>query len=484
MKDGEEVSTVAAKPKSLGELIQYHRLNKNISLSKLQEAVGLDKGSLSRIERGEVKRPDFHILLSIAAALDIPHHDIVELYIEIGHKSEVIFSIFQHELATLEHPLLICKIAAKFLESPSEDSYDLVEKLYRTIESIENSAIQLSLYHLIIDYSRSHGIMPYIAKGLYRKYMIERNDFSRLKETYQSGKNVLDYVNFLSDKEKIIAHYSLAVHAYNLLLYEDCIKLCSYVLENDAPLGEYKANAIFSIACSYHYLGQYKKSQSYLDEYSKFPFSYVPDNAKLMTGITNGKLGHTELAISQLQEYLENPSDYNLIYAVTELFNLYLYRNDFVSAEKLLKYEDSMLKSINDECTTPFKRSRLAYFYLLKGIMMFNTRRCEEAFNCFIESTCEYMDIGVHDKALVSLLHIQQSVIDNNPLPKSELVQKINSLHEQLCKKASRDPDLVSKMVAALSWARIEIPDWLMTMSMTMSTSGITIQELPGFRAK
>lgn len=435
MKDGEEASTVAAKPKSLGELIQYHRLNKNISLSKLQEAVGLDKGSLSRIERGEVKRPDFHILLSIAAALDIPHHDIVELYIEIGHKSEVIFSIFQHELATLEHPLLIRKIAAKFLESPSEDSYDLVEKLYRTIESIENSAIQLSLYHLIIDYSRSHGIMPYIAKGLYRKYMIERNDFSRLKETYQSGKNVLDYVNFLSDKEKIIAHYSLAVHAYNLLLYEDCIKLCSYVLENDAPLGEYKANAIFSIACSYHYLGQYKKSQSYLNEYSKFPFSYVPDNAKLMTGITNGKLGHTELAISQLQEYLDSPSAYNLIYAVTELFHLYLSIHDFTSAVELLKHEDSMLESINDKCTTPFKKSRLAYFYLLKGNLILNTQLCEDAFDCFIESARKYMDIGMYDKAIVSLLYINQAIMKDSALFTIEVVKKLDSLHHQLIKK-------------------------------------------------
>ncbi|MCY9581886.1 helix-turn-helix domain-containing protein [Paenibacillus alvei] len=482
MKDGEEVSTVAAKPKSLGELIQYHRLNKNISLSKLQEAVGLDKGSLSRIERGEVKRPDFHILLSIAAALDIPHHDIVELYIEIGHKSEVIFSIFQHELATLEHPLLICKIAAKFLESPSEDSYDLVEKLYRTIDSIENSAIQLSLYHLIIDYSRSHGIMPYIAKGLYRKYMIERNDFSRLKETYQSGKNVLDYVNFLSDKEKILLYYGLSVHAYSLIDYEDAIRFGEYVVKNGT--GESQANATHNVCNAYYHLGDFVACRSYLEKYSQYPYPFVADNVCLMNGYINGKTGNIELAISQFNAYLMDSSSYNLIHAVTELFHLYLSIHDFVSAENLLKYEDSMLESINNEYTTPFKRSRLAYFYLLKGIMMFNTRRCEEAFNCFIESTCEYMDIGVYDKALVSLLHIQQSVIDNNPLPKSELVQKINSLHEQLCKKASRDPDLVSKMMAALSWARIEIPDWLMTMSITMSTSGITIPELPGFRAK
>ncbi|WP_353961265.1 helix-turn-helix transcriptional regulator [Paenibacillus sp. S-12] len=60
---------VTAKPATLGELIQYHRQRKNISLSKLQELVGLDKGNLSRIENGEVKRPNFNIIESIAAPL-------------------------------------------------------------------------------------------------------------------------------------------------------------------------------------------------------------------------------------------------------------------------------------------------------------------------------------------------------------------------------------------------------------------------------
>ncbi|MGG3838664.1 hypothetical protein ABEV00_16785 [Paenibacillus thiaminolyticus] len=69
----------------------------------------MTKGSLSRIENGEVKRPDFQSILSIASVLEIPHNDIVEQYIEIGHKSEVIYAILKNELATLEHPSLITK---------------------------------------------------------------------------------------------------------------------------------------------------------------------------------------------------------------------------------------------------------------------------------------------------------------------------------------------------------------------------------------
>ncbi|MCY9553075.1 transcriptional regulator, partial [Paenibacillus apiarius] len=60
-------------------------------------------------------------------------------------------------------------MAVKYLESSNEDSLDLIEKLNQTVVSAQNEPIQLSLYNLIVDYSRSHGIMPYIAKGLYQK---------------------------------------------------------------------------------------------------------------------------------------------------------------------------------------------------------------------------------------------------------------------------------------------------------------------------
>ncbi|NEZ40347.1 helix-turn-helix domain-containing protein [Paenibacillus alvei] len=422
MKDGEEVSTVAAKPKSLGELIQYHRLNKNISLSKLQEAVGLDKGSLSRIERGEVKRPDFHILLSIAAALDIPHHDIVELYIEIGHKSEVIFSIFQHELATLEHPLLICKIAAKFLESPSEDSYDLVEKLYRTIDSIENSAIQLSLYHLIIDYSRSHGIMPYIAKGLYRKYMIERNDFSKLKETYQSGKNVLDYVNFLSEQERILLYFRLGVHAYSLMYYQDVIEFGKYVIQHG--IGEFQAYATQNVCNAYYHLGDFNTCQTYLEKYSRYPYPFVADHVKLMTAYISGKTGNIELAIAQFKTYLTNSSSYNLIHAVTELMDLYISKGDLIAAEQLIQYEEQILESMDSPQTTPYKKSRLAYYYRIKGQLLVSKNQEEDAIDSFFQSTLEYSKIGFYTEAFRSLSHVtltmrqSQSSITNNIVKK------------------------------------------------------------------
>ncbi|WP_210429448.1 helix-turn-helix domain-containing protein [Paenibacillus dendritiformis] len=432
-KEGEAVSTVAAKPQRLGELIQYYRQKKELSLSKLQEAVGIDKGSLSRIENSEVKRPDFQSILSIAAVLDIPHDAIVEQYIEIGHKSEVIYAILQNELTTLEYPSLIPKIAAKFLEAPNEDSLDAVEKLYRTINSVNHPSTQLSLYTLIVDYSRAHGIMPYIAKGLYQKYMIERNDFSRLKETYQVGKNVLDYANFLSDKERILLYYGLSVHAYSLMYYHDAIEFGNYVVENGT--GEPLANATHNVCNAYYHLGNYDDCNTYLEKYSHFPYPFVKENVELMTAFLNGKKGNIEFAITQFNKCLNTLSSYNMIHAITELMELYLHRNDLIAADQLLMYEEQILESITQPQTTPYKRSRLAYYFRIKGQLLTRKKHEKDAIDSFLKSTMEYVKIGRFTEAFESLSFVTQLMIHNQSIINSEMIKKVDNILQIIAAK-------------------------------------------------
>ncbi|WP_019420601.1 helix-turn-helix domain-containing protein [Paenibacillus sp. OSY-SE] len=428
------MSTVAAKPKSLGELIQYYRQKKDISLNKLQELVGIDKGSLSRIENGEVKRPDFQMILSIAAALNIPRNDIVEQYIQIGHKSEVIHSILQNALQSSDHPSLITKIAAKFLESSNEDSLDLVEKLYQTTDSVEDTSIQLSLFNLIIDYSRNHGIMPYIAKSSYQKYMIERNDFSKLNETYQLGKNVFDYVNFLGNRQRTTFYYSLGIHAYSLMNFDDSVSYMKYVIESDTTEnGEYSANAYINLCNSSYYTGDYEASQSYLDEYSKYHFSYVADNVKFMSACIKGKTGSLDNAISQLNSYLKDASEYNVIFAVTELLDLHVKKSDFHSAKMLLDYEKQMVKSLQDKRTTPFKRSVLARFYKLTGDLL-QHENVEKSFDFYMKSVLEHARIGQYDKSFNCLGNITQAIAKGTIASKDTL-NKLDFLIKSVSQK-------------------------------------------------
>ncbi|GAC42102.1 helix-turn-helix domain-containing protein [Paenibacillus popilliae] len=198
--------------KTIGELIQDTRRSLDIALTQLSKMSGVPKGTISKIENGDVKRPEFETVRPLAMALNIPLDTLIDYDIEIETRSESLRCILQTTIQQCQHVELIRKVATKFLESPNEDSLDVTEKLYRTITSVENTSIKLLLYDLIIDYSRSHGIMPYIAQGMYQRYLIERNDFSRLKEAYHLGKNVPDYVDaclpLLEKKHFTIGYYT------------------------------------------------------------------------------------------------------------------------------------------------------------------------------------------------------------------------------------------------------------------------------------
>ncbi|WCF09154.1 helix-turn-helix domain-containing protein [Paenibacillus thiaminolyticus] len=389
------MSTVATKPMNLGELIQYHRQKKKMSLAKLQEAVGLDKGSLSRIENSEIKRPDFQSILSIAAVLDIPHNDIVEQYIEIGHKSEVIYNILQNELKTVAHPSLILKIAAKFLESPNEDTLYLVGKLYRDIGSIDNDGIKLSLYDFIIDYSRSHGIMPYIAKGLYQKYMIERNDFSRLKETYYSGKYILHYIDFLSKDERNELYYKLGIHAYNLRSYGDSISHCKRVLAEDSGQSLHKIYALGILRDAYFGIGEYKEAEMYSEQYKQFnalDYPHIKEHVVLMDALLAAKKGNVNHAIEQLSLFLESCSEMAAISALRQLLQLYLKQNNHEGVKNVLnKCEKISPVTANNN---PLICSRYADYLRVKGECYLALGDFEQCISLMVESASWYSKIS------------------------------------------------------------------------------------------
>lgn len=420
--------------KTIGELIHDTRRASDITLTQLSELSGIPKGTISRIENGEVKRPQFLTVHPLAKALDISLETLIDYYVEIERRADSLLHIL---LTTIQHNSnneLIQKVATKYLESSNEDSFDLTEKLYQNVDSIEDTSIKLSLYNLIIDYSRSHGMMPYIAKSSYKKYMIERDDFSRLNETYTAGRAVLNYADFLSHDERITFFYKLGSHAYVLRLYEDCIELCSNVIRNDKADSFFKAEAFYAICNSYYYLGDANLAKHYLDEYSKFSFPLVAENVKFMTGSINGKLGNTDLAITQLEDCLKRASEYNFVYIAVSLFELYLQKKDFSAIEKLLSHEERIT---NMNIVTPFRRYILAYFYKLKGdFLMGNNIYKTSAFEYYVKAALEYTKVNMYTEAFECLNCIVKATLEskNTELSVSAL-QKINRMFSVLSTK-------------------------------------------------
>ncbi|UHA75884.1 helix-turn-helix domain-containing protein [Paenibacillus sp. 481] len=389
----------------LGELLQQYRFRANMTLASLDSKVGVSKGSLSRIETGETKKPDFKIVEAVAAVLNIPYAEYVSAYIEIEKKPDILLGILETAVSSPQHAPIAPKIATKFLETEKEDSVELVAKLYSTTNLIEDTSIRISLYKSIVDYSRSHGIMPYIARGLFQTYMIERNDFSKLEVSYQSGKSILAYVGFLSTDEQLKLYYSLANHAYGLMIYNESIEFSRIVIEIDIAKSQLSAHATFNICNCYYYLNDFETSKTYLVLYQNYSYSFVEDNVAFMTGCINGRMGEIDLGINQLEQYVKNTSEFNLVYAVTMLMDLYVCKADFDSARKLLQYVAEMKKSMNNKYTAPDKKARLAYFYQLAGHALLPLD-VEQAFDYYLDSAIEYMKIGLYDAAKKVLIPV------------------------------------------------------------------------------
>lgn len=376
--------------KTIGELIHDTRFASNITITQLSELSGINKSTISRIENGEVKRPDFSTVQPLAAALQIPFETLVDYYVEKEKRSDLLFDILQATILRRSSTELIRKVAAKYLESPNEESLDLTEKLYKHINPIEDTSMKLSLYNLIIEHSRSHGIMPYISKGLYQRYLIERNDFSKLKETYYSGKYILNYIDFLPQHEKIELYYKLGIHALNLKHFQESIEHCKNVLvHGDSP---YKVHAVGVLRDAYFGLGEYKESELYSIQYKQFDYPHIRENTLLMEALINARQGRVDLSVQQLSSFLEKCSSDFVVPATNQLLRLYLQRKELEQAGRLIEnsgIDPSFLTQSN-----PLVRSRYADHLQLKGEYYLAVGEPEKGISYLLDGAMEYSKIN------------------------------------------------------------------------------------------
>ncbi|SYX85039.1 helix-turn-helix domain-containing protein [Paenibacillus alvei] len=388
--------------KTIGELIHDTRFASNITITQLSELSGINKSTISRIENGEVKRPDFSTVQPLAAALQIPFETLVDYYVEKEKRPDLLFDILQATILRRSSTELIRKVAAKYLESPNEESLDLTEKLYKHIGSIEDTSMKLSLYNLIIEHSRSHGIMPYISKGLYQRYLIERNDFSKLKETYYSGKYILNYIDFLPQHEKIELYYKLGIHALNLKHFQESIEHCKNVLvHGDSP---YKVHAVGVLRDAYFGLGEYKESELYSIQYKQFDYPHIRENTLLMEALINARQGRVDLSVQQLSSFLEKCSSDFVVPATNQLLRLYLQRKELEQAGRLIEngaIDPSFLTQSN-----PLVRSRYADHLQLKGEYYLAVGEPEKGISYLLDGAMEYSKINdtIEEKKCINMV--------------------------------------------------------------------------------
>ncbi|WP_374019460.1 helix-turn-helix transcriptional regulator [Paenibacillus thiaminolyticus] len=415
---------------TIGDSIRQYRYKANLTQCQLAELSGVSTGYISKIENDEVERPSFEKVCPIAKALHIPIREIVQPYLEIGQKSNVLFGILR-EVIKEDTTDVIVKVASACLHSKDMDSIDLMERLYEFVaQEVNNDSLKLALYDLIIRQSRGHGINKFVAKALFQKYLIERNDFTKLHATYDSGRYVLHYVDFLSAEERVSLYYKLGVHAYNLRLFQESIDLCINNVTEEIPISLIKADSIAVVHNSYYYLGEYDLSELYLKQYMTFPYPHIKDNAKLMTAVLHGKKGDKDLALAQLEEGLQSCGDYALLHVIKQLMILYLEKKEWASIEKLFQWEE---KVISIPYYTPYKKSELAHYYKLKGDYCVSVGNIEIGAQCYLESASWYSK--VNDKLNERGSHLMMKlVMEKDERMDIEIIKKFQNIFDQCMK--------------------------------------------------
>ncbi|UFJ40526.1 helix-turn-helix transcriptional regulator [Brevibacillus humidisoli] len=419
---------------TIGEVIRRLREKANLTLTQLAHLSGISKAAISKIENGETKRPEFRTIKPIAEVLDIPHEQIVESYIEVEQRIDVLQELLLDAIK-LSNKSLLSKIALRFLQSPYEESYTLIERLYQLTNEVRDGEIRLSLYDLIIKYARERGMQRFLAKGLLQKYLIERLDLKKLEDSYRAGEEILHYTDFLSREEKITFYFRMGLHAHNIKRYKECIELCMAGLAEDTAINELKARAHLAMINSLLLIGQYDEVERQLKVYETYRFGFVEESAKLTRAIVKAKKREYDRAVPMLRACLDDISEHSRIHVVNELLSIYLEIGDLESVSSLLHTEDRVL---NFDVNTPYKHASLGAYYRYKGAYQFRAGMFEEGMKSYQTSLLAYGEISAHQEITECMNDILSFYTTHGKSIDFYSVQQLKEVYNKLMKKKEK----------------------------------------------
>ncbi|WCR25815.1 helix-turn-helix domain-containing protein [Paenibacillus thiaminolyticus] len=414
------MSSVSLVFSTLGELIQRYRQERGMTQAHLAELSGVSSGSISKIENGEIRRPDYKTIQPIRAALEIPFDEVLDPFMLTKPRSDTLFTLL-HDSFSLQNSSLSSKIASYLLESEDENSEAIAAKLLLDIQQlVDNTEIKLALLDTLIAYARSHGMQSFVAQGSLQKYLVERDDFSKLEETFQSGKYILHYTEFLTTDERITLYYKLGVHAYNLRRFSECIELCKQAIIEDESESSFKAYSTLLICSSYFELQQYELAEKYLKTFSLFNFPFVKENVDFIAARLNERKGNIEFAVTQLQQCLERSS--HKVNIVNVLLTIYLSNNDLDSAKIIFQREPEFLP---EDLFNPISNAEFAHYFFNKGRYYQEIGDFNEAINHFIKSAIIFAKISMPKYAYDCLELLFQILKDNYDHNMEDSIKKL-----------------------------------------------------------
>ncbi|MCP3773536.1 helix-turn-helix transcriptional regulator [Paenibacillus sp. MZ04-78.2] len=401
--------------KTISDIIFQLRKEKNLTYANLEEVTGVSIPALHKIETGITKRPEFKTVNAIATAFPGSYKEIIECYIMIENRIETLFEVLYDVLSNENYALLVPKVAFRLLEIPNCETEESLKRLFDYTQEISDSTLRIMIYKVIVKYSREHGITSFIAKGLLQQYLIERLDLKRVEQTFQEGLEILHYIDFLTNEEKIIYFFRMGLHAFNTQKYRECIEFCENGMVLEKNCSELKARAHLSMINSHLKLKNFDKVEELLDVFENYEYDFVYEAAKFIRALIKARKGEYDIAVPQLEYYLEVLSQRYRLHIVDELFEIYLKIDDMDACSKLLEREYKMLGTFPE---TPHTYKSLGKYYRHKGYYQVTIGLIDEGVKSFATSVQYLTRISaVEEKDIyVFLLFIQNSIILNQGL--------------------------------------------------------------------
>ncbi|MFB0832777.1 helix-turn-helix domain-containing protein [Brevibacillus laterosporus] len=416
---------------TLGELIRGKREEQGISLSEVSRKTGISKGGISKIENGETKGPELSTLKPIADVLEIPYEELIEYCIKAEYRYDVYDDLLE-EAIEIANPSLINKVAIKFLENNKHETDSALEHLERFADSSTNNDTKITLYKTIVKYSRQHGIPCYIAKGLYQKYLIERQNLKRLEESFRDGEEIAHYVDFLSDKDKVTYYFKMALQAFAIKKYDKCIEYCEEGIKVDTSSNELKARAYLSMINSYGFMRNYDLADYHLDIFEKFDFEFVSDASKINRAIIQARKKQFHIAIPALREYYKTAQTDVKIHVVNELLNIYFQKNDFNSIKKIFAIESEFLPR---NPTTPYKIISIGKYFQYKGNYLSKSCIIQEGVDSYLLSLKTYGIINAFQEIAECMTEFLALFTENSKVIDLEHVVRIKQVYTDIINK-------------------------------------------------
>ncbi|WP_139490471.1 helix-turn-helix domain-containing protein [Brevibacillus dissolubilis] len=367
---------------TLGELVHLYRKQAGLTIQQLVERTGVSKSVISKIENGSTRRPELKTMKSLASELGIPLERVVEEYIETEHRMDALRQLLA-EAVRLSNVSMLSKVTLRLIQASQEDSYTAVGHLYDVAGSILDIPVKLSLYELIIQYARNHGMQRYLAKAILQKYLINRYDINKAEAAYREGLQILDYIDYLDSHERHRAYYYLGIQAFSLKMYEQCIKLCRAAIHEDTTISVPRIAAVLAVTNSYSLMGNYEMAEVYLEMYTKFDSEQVQENAQFLRGILYAKKGEYAQGIETLQACFEESSPHARIHIANKLLEVYLQFDMVEAMQEILAAEETLL---DFGPTNPYKQMELGTYYQQKGTFLFSQGLEQEGINSLLKA--------------------------------------------------------------------------------------------------